>query len=427
MSAFARFRRALAFALLVVGGVVVAAESECVEYKLTGDFGDVVQGSDKSSVCNSWAAADLASFSASVDPGGSHTFAAVDIHLTGGSAQTGCGYTRNRDGLGYSAASKAFVEVAVECPSDPCSALAGLPTAQGGAGARPESGYACARDDGEGGSGNICEIKLQGASMSTGSGWFGQAKFTGVTGSCGGDEPASSTAANCVSGAGGQVCVSKKKQDCGIVNGEAVCLDKVPAGNCLLLSGGGAVCDSEAGVPPAPSDSEGMPAVPSQQVERIDSDGESTTYNYYSSSVVNSSSTTVSGLDNGSSGGGGGSGSGGDGGDGEACEADADCFGAAPSDECGDNLVSCIGDAAAGAYEEFGATPLFAAVAGLYAAVPNSGTCPSVPVDVFEQTTDAMASFCTVMADSGGDELLGLFFAICWSFAGLRILVGGGD
>lgn len=434
MSAFARFRGAFALFGALLGGVVVpvqswASEAVCYRYK----FNDALPWENSvKAAASDWVAWAVGAAHSSYCYSGApysctYTVSAItgtapNYHLTVHHTECNEGYCPYDND---SSAGSVIWRVNPDgCPADPCEHLEGLPTAQGGAGARPESGYACAADDGEGGSGNICQVQLQGAGISTGTGWFGQGKFTGITGACGEDEPASTNAPNCVSGPGGQVCVSKQKQDCGVVNGEAVCLDKVPAGNCLLLSGGGAMCDSSAGSPPAPTNSMGEPVTPTSEVTRTDSMGATTTYNYYSSSVVNNSSTPVEGSDNGLANDGGGDGDG----DGvEECESDADCFGAPPADECGDSLVSCIGEAAAGVYDNFGSTPLFAAVTGLYAAIPNSGTCPSATVEVFDESVDAMASFCSVMADSGGDDLLGLFFAICWSLGGLRILLGGGE
>jgi hypothetical protein len=44
--------------------------------------------------------------------------------------------------------------------------------------------------------------------------------------------------------------VSKEAKNCGTVNGEHMCLDSVPSGDCMLLGGGGAVCtEGAAGVP----------------------------------------------------------------------------------------------------------------------------------------------------------------------------------
>lgn len=319
------------------------------------------------------------------------------------------------------------------CPDDPCEDAQSLAQAGVAAGANVEqSGQMCSADDGSGGmySGGLygkgCEVVRDGAGISSSDGahWYGQIKYTGQ--SC----PASPTPqeldskANCISVAGGRVCVSKQEKSCGTFDGQAVCLDDVPEGDCLLLSAGGAVCT--AGAAGVPRDEMGDPLPPSSTVTGTSgassgSGGTTTNYNYYSASVVNSSASGASGQE---SGGGGGAGDG-DGDDVEACTTDEDCFGDLPSDSCADDLVGCIGDAVSGVYDSFGATPLISSVTGLYGAFAESGACVAVPVPLFGEDYDVMSPVCSLLSDNS--SLLELLFMVAWSIGGLRILMGGGE
>jgi hypothetical protein len=129
----------------------------------------------------------------------------------------------------------------------------------------------------------------------------------------------------CVGVSGGTACVAYERdaQNCGTVNGQPLCLGKVPAGKCLFVGGAGVACDSSAGSPPAPDDgvTPGTPATPVAQIETRDPQGNVTNnYSVYSQTQVNNStggvtgsyadsSGTGSGIGDGEGEGGGGSGS----------------------------------------------------------------------------------------------------------------------
>jgi len=419
LSAFAKFSLGVLALFSCVAG---AAESMCPRYVAhntadpPGEFTE--EGTSAQSVCT----AGQGHFA-------SYWGGAPDAHLTKTQDQaSGTGWIcggdikRNSDNgrIGGWALSVSLSGT-MACPEEPCAASAGsssgIFTGDGDPPPMICSDY----------EGHSCRMVPDAMTIDHWGGYVGYYKYIGT--SCDGEPAKTETTANCVSGSGGSLCLSKQAQNCGTVNGEAVCLDSVPAGNCLLLSGGGAVCaDGAAG---APTDSMGDAVDPLARFTKTtnpEGGGSVTTdsFNFYSSTVVNSSGTPVVGADNPGSGS---SGSGGDG-DGEGveeCDSDGDCFGEEPSDSCGDDLVSCIGEAASGVYSSFGATPLISAVTGLYASIPDGGECPSATVEVYGTETDAMGSFCSVMASSGGGTLLELFFAIGWCLAGLRILVGGGE
>jgi hypothetical protein len=111
-------------------------------------------------------------------------------------------------------------------------------------------------------------------------------------------EGASSDDFSCItSEAGNVMCRGKDPgpSNCGYVNDEYMCLDKVPAGNCIILPGGSYACDATASTPPAPNS--GLPGVPAAKDDTIWSkDGGSLRqYNYYHHTTVNNS-TTHTGL-----------------------------------------------------------------------------------------------------------------------------------
>lgn len=185
------------------------------------------------------------------------------------------------------------------CPPDPCEAAAALASPNLTAGARPApSGQLCSSDDGQGHGfsggdyGYGCEVVKVGAGMtSPDSGhWFGGIRYTGQ--SCTGTPDATpNSTANCVATASGAVCVDKSAKNCGSFNGERVCLDTIPAGNCTILASGGAVCESSAG--DVPRDEMNNPMAPVASMQSTDEENVETTYNYYSSTQVSSSSSVV--------------------------------------------------------------------------------------------------------------------------------------
>lgn len=326
-------------------------------------------------------------------------------------------------------ATLSFTSITVECPDvpdEPCEALSGL-SGSGGATPGPTGGF-CLTDDGDGGPGNQCAVVRNGASMETGTGWFGKVLFTGAA--CGEtDDEISKDAPNCESSSAGTICIDKtenpEKKSCGTFNGEFVCLDEVPDGSCLLMANGGAVCTE--GSDDAPKDSEGDPLPPDKTLQHdTPGGGDTNNYNYYSSSSVTNSTTPVVG----SSGSGSGSGDGDGEGEGEGveeCESDADCFGTFPTVyECVDDMSECIGDATAAAWTNLReGVPLLGMAEDLHTSLSTTTTCPAAPVEMFGETYDFMAGGCELIDPHR--SLLALIMQVFWSLVGLRIVMTGND
>ena len=103
---------------------------------------------------------------------------------------------------------------------------------------------------------------------------------------------------NCISSGGDIFCTEPDLADenCGMLNGEYICLDSIPDGNCTFYGDGGMACSPTAGSPPAPDDgvTSGTPANPDNTVS---TDGN--TVNIYNNSTVNNSLGDTSGTEQG--------------------------------------------------------------------------------------------------------------------------------
>lgn len=311
-----------------------------------------------------------------------------------------------------------------ECPDDPCVEAMNLAsdTVTAGNNALP-TGQLCASDDGSGGSysgglyGKGCEVIKNGAGIESDSGhWYGQIKYTGQ--SCPGEEEPDplQNSANCLTIAGVKHCVSKTKQSCGTIDGQRVCLDDVPEGSCTLLAGGGAVCDAESD--DVPKDDMGDPLEPTSQVTNTtggtgtSTPGTTKTYNYYSKSVVESSSTTVSGSDDGESDGGS------DGGNEPgACAEGVDCEGEIPDDL---EALDSFGEITQAFMDRVAESDLVASVASLGTSVPT-GSCPDWDIEVFGEEISLSAPMCTIWGSVSG--LLSAVMLIAWGLLAARIVL----
>lgn len=151
-------------------------------------------------------------------------------------------------------------------------------------------------------------------------------------------EAGSGEKGECIGITGGSACVAYERdaQNCGTVNGQPLCLGKVPPGKCLFVGGSGVACDSSAGSPPAPDDgvTPGTPATPVAEIETRDAQGNVTnTYSVYSQTQINNSTNGVTGSYADSTGTGSGTGDGeGDGGGGtgsssSSCAVEPPCEG----------------------------------------------------------------------------------------------------
>lgn len=130
----------------------------------------------------------------------------------------------------------------------------------------------------------------------------GLVSYSGTNQNCTTEPEVPMTAANqeenCISSGTDTFCTEPDlaDQNCGMLNGEYICLDAVPDGDCTFYGNGNMACSTNAGSPPAPDDgvTAGVPATPDSTIE---SNG--TTINNYNNSTVNNSSGATSGSSQG--------------------------------------------------------------------------------------------------------------------------------
>ena len=96
----------------------------------------------------------------------------------------------------------------------------------------------------------------------------------------------------CITGAGGtEACISEQIPDCGLVNGQYVCADTVPEGNCVFIAGGSFVCTQVAETTPPLPDNGTTGDVATPDATITDSTNGDVT-NIYSSTTISSSTIT---------------------------------------------------------------------------------------------------------------------------------------
>lgn len=304
-----------------------------------------------------------------------------------------------------------FPSGTMACPHDPCEAFGGLPTEAGGAGSWVGENL-CRTEDAAGNpiSGAGCRVARAGPGINMSGGWFGAVKFTGESCGTSGDTEVDSNPPDCVTGPRGQVCLPKPEEgkSCGTFNGERLCFDKVPDSGCVLLNGGGAVCEAEV----APLDEEGEPLPPDAVVEDVQ-DGGTTNYNYYGPSTIGESSGGLPG-----------SASSAETGNGERTPPEMDeealDYGAEPDDKW---------DAAAGmggAISGLGASSWFGVFSGSAAALSGSSSCPSVEMEIefMDASFDLLEAACGYMAPHY--SLWTTLMQVAWGLLALRIFFSGG-
>lgn len=320
------------------------------------------------------------------------------------------------------------------CPPDPCDVMEGL-TAEGGApGTRPEVACQAAVSGFVTGSApgipvGMCKWRPKGPVMVDSTGWYSKGIWEG--GSC---EVPNNTrdAPNCKTGPGGQFCIEKQdstndgtNKQCGSYNGEYVCLDKVPPGQCTLTPNGAAVCHESAAAPPGPSVEGGGAMTPGLQVDNTADDGSTTTFNFYSSTQVASSVAPVMGssnpVGNDPNGTGtvtpvrvvGGSTGSGDG-EGESID---DLAGG----EMGE--VGGFGESLNGFWSAIQGAPLIAAVSAIPSAL-GAGTCPIEPemVDAGELSFEMDLGVMCTLWDQIAPTISAVMLCI-WAIVGIRILM----
>lgn len=224
------------------------------------------------------------------------------------------------------------------------------------------------------------------------------------------DQPGSN---NCLSGGGVTVCAPVANMNCGTVNGQSVCLDSVPEGNCAFLGNGGMVCGSSASAPPAPTDETGMtPATPDGSFT-ASGDGESERdFDYFGPGTVATSGTAVGPAP----------GSGGTEGEGEEGEEPCMELGSCPGVLPDLSEATSFGEATSAFLAGVQAVPLVAAASSIGGSMP-AGECPapSTTLDFIgdvEITLDAHCGLWDEIAVVLTTIMLGI-----WVFSGARIIL----
>lgn len=327
------------------------------------------------------------------------------------------------------------------CPEDPCAATAAIADNPIELGASSVSGQLCASDDGDGGIaggtgglyGKGCRVVKAGAGLLTSSTghWYGQVRYTGASCAANATPINDSSTANCVASGGGSLCISKTEQSCGTVNGENVCLDDVPPGNCMLLANGGAICDSAATTVPT---AEGAPATASGQMTHNalptgGTEATTQTLNYYPASTVAASGTSVVGVGNPSYSLGGGSSSTPTAAEvgqavgeavADALQEDAEAAGALGTPELDEvSTVEETGNAYVTALQSI---PLVAAFSGVAATWP-AGSCPSATFAWLDGSPMDLAAPACGLWESAIAPGLSLLMLALWGWIGIRIVM----
>lgn len=154
-----------------------------------------------------------------------------------------------------------------------------------------------------GSTGNICH-ESSGCLMTAGdvSGLPGGdlVEYTGTDQGCTAepvvDVPPEAEDAQCITSGGNSWCTEPDlaDQNCGMLNGEYLCLDSIPDGQCTFFGNGSMACDSSATAPPAPDDGVTAGNVAAPDIT-INNNG--TTVNVFGSSTVAGSTSGATGSD----------------------------------------------------------------------------------------------------------------------------------
>ncbi|MEM8684361.1 MAG: hypothetical protein AAGF72_13070 [Pseudomonadota bacterium] len=212
-------------------------------------------------------------------------------------------------------------------------------------------------------------------------GWIAQ---FAVTGSCGADDTTAQDGLNCVSNGVASFCMDPTAQtNCGTVNGQYVCLDTVPQGNCVFLSNGDSVCGQGA-----------TTETPDLEVEIDDGQGGTETIGIHTGGVSSDGSGgVVPGTDDtdgdGLPGGPGGSGDGDGSCDGPGCQGDV------PSEN---EAVDDFGTLFSTFWGRVEAAPIVQSFTGIAGSMPV-GACDPVssdPIAFLGNTTLQIDTHCTL-------------------------------
>lgn len=224
--------------------------------------------------------------------------------------------------------------------------------------------------------------------------------------------------------------------NCGIYNGDRVCVDSAPPGGCVGYTSGGVACkgadngSTPPATPPAPNNgTPGTPATPDATVTSTRGGG---TIHYYGPGTVSGSSEEpetgpatpsggyrpigpgTGGSDGGSSGGGDGDGEGDGGGEctGPSCDADVPDL----------DDIGTVSEAFGSFWGSLNEVPLVEAATGLGASL-GSGACPdwSTSIAVYGETWDVdFSGICTTW--DSVSAVLSIVMLVFWGFIAFRIL-----
>lgn len=269
-----------------------------------------------------------------------------------------------------------------------------------------------------GGESNDCAVTATGQNICIDGECFGRYLFSG--GPCDGAElpdgaaSAASNGTDCISGSGMTLCSAKSDKNCGTLNGQPICVEAIPPGQCAFLGNGGMVCTSDVAGEPGPTDETGtMPAMPDGEFQAAGPGAiEPRDFNYYSPATVAASGTDPSGVGNGGQ----------DDfpeedGPGECSEPGA-CEGTVPEVEPGTDYD----ETASGAWARIAAAPIVAAVLGLGGTLPE-GECPmpEVTLAYLNNQTIVLEQHCTLW-EEWSFILSGVMLAV-FVFIGAKILM----
>ena len=252
-----------------------------------------------------------------------------------------------------------------------------------------------------------CTFNADGPSISMGGGWAGS--YT-ASGACSPDvSPEPATGLNCLSTGTVQYCVDPgASENCGTINGEYVCLENVPQGNCMFLAGGSAVCTDGSQTDPP---------------DETFTDGDGNTYDIYTDGQTGGTSGgngTSAGTDN-TTGAGSGASSGGTGdGDGEGDCDGANCQGELPGDN---ENVDDFGTLFSNFYGRVEGSPIISSFSGLPGSV-GAGSCEgfsSDPIAALDGTTLTIDAHCTLWPEVL--PLLQTFMMAVWALIGGIIIL----
>lgn len=229
---------------------------------------------------------------------------------------------------------------------------------------------------------------------------------------------------SCQTNASGDLVCMEESTNCGLYNGDRICMDTVEDGECVSYASGGTACFVDTGgatAPPHPDDgTPGQPADPDMQLE-----GGGDTINYYNEETTNNSSggapapgTNPDAPGQGPAPGGGGGGGGG-GGSGTSVDVEID-FGEGSLPDT-DLTTECdFNECTQEFFTRVQAAPLLASVSGVGAAVP-SGSCPTYNLEAFAETFSLSEPMCDIW-DTVSPLLSGVFL-ILWGWVATRIVL----